>query len=76
MGFPHGIELVKVVRYALGLPGLRWRTITMSKDKTYRLVCRALHISILAARLANEIWQLCSTAFNYLSSSQRQHGLS
>jgi len=49
----------------------------MSKDKTYRLVCRALHISILAARLANEIWQLCSTAFNYLSSSsQRQHGLS
>lgn len=48
----------------------------MSKDKTYRLVCRVLQVSILAARLANEIWQLCSTAFNYPPPWQRQYGLS
>lgn len=72
----HGIELVKVVRFALGLPGLRWRTITMSKDKTYRLVCKVLHVSFLVARLVNEIWQLCSTAFNYPPSWQKRHGLS
>lgn len=48
----------------------------MSKDKTYRLVCRVLHVSILAARLVNEIWQLCSTAFNYPPSWHRRHGLS
>lgn len=71
-----GIELVKVMRFALGLPSLRWRTITMSNDKHYRLVCKVLRIAILVSELVERVMHICGMAINYIFYRKLIHGVS